>query len=108
MIPPHVSTNIPSEGATFTGNEIEIKGSLIGLLFEESPPEVWDMEEQCRVPVTWTETVTHEWHAEEPAVGGDVQTRVTITLETVVLGRKYRLRYPTSLSGFSESVLTAQ
>ena len=108
MIPPHVRSNIPSEGGTFSGNVIEISGSLLGILFEEAPPTVWDLEADCAVPVTWKEEVTHTWHSEAPAVGGDIQTRVEIFLATVVSGRKYRLRYPSSLSDFSEAVLTAE
>ena len=107
MVPPHVSTIFPREGGTFSGNVIVLEGSMVGMLLEETPPEVWDVTAQCAVPIQWTETTVREWYAEEPEVGGDIETRVQIVLETAVVGRTYRLRYPTDLRDVREVLLTA-
>ena len=107
MIPPNVSTLLPQEGGTFTGDTIVIRGSLVGMLMEQSPPQVWEVDSGEAVPVTWSEEVTGEWYAESPAVGGDIQTRVEIVLATVTAGKRYRIRYPSGLRSQHEVVLTA-
>lgn len=108
MIPPNVNNLLPSEGGAFIGSTIVLRGSLLGMLMEMSPPQVWDAETGEAVPVTWREEVTSEWHAEAPAVGGDIQTRVEIVLSTVTAGRRYRLRYPSDLRSTHEVVLLAR
>jgi hypothetical protein len=107
MIPPNVSTLLPQEGGTFTGDTIVIRGSLVGMLMEQSPPQVWEVDSGEAVPVTWSEEVTGEWYAESPEVGGDIQTRVDIVLATVTAGKRYRIRYPSDLQSQHEVVLTA-
>lgn len=107
MIPPHVETPLPATGGTFQGDTIVLEGSLIGMLLEQTPPQVWDAETGAEIAVSWTEVVTSEWYADAPAVGGDVQTRVEIVLSEVVSGRRYRLRYPSSLHDTHEAILTA-
>lgn len=107
MIPPHVHTTFPSEGGTFPGKVITLEGSLISVLFKDVPPQVWDVEDGCEVPLTWTEEVTGKWFSEYPEVGGDIQTRVELTLSSVTPGKRYRFRYPADLHDVTEVVLTA-
>ena len=108
MIAPHVHTTFPDQGGTFTGQTITLEGSLIGVLFQGVPPQVWDVEDGHEVALTWTEDVTGSWSSEHPAVGGDIQTRVELTLSTVTPGKRYRLRYPVDLDHVAEVELTAK
>ena len=107
MIPPHATTDFSSGEDTFQGNTIVINGSLLGLLFKEIPPEVWSVQTGEAIELVWTETVTREWYAEAPEVGGDIQTRVEIVLKSVVAGQQYRLRYPADFDSLVEVILTA-
>ena len=108
MVPPHVDKLLPAEGATFTHGVITLQGSLLGMLFERTPPSVVDIDTGQSIPVTWTEEVTDEWYAEEPCVGGDVQTRITLTLASYTPGKHYRLRYAHSLHASTEAILRAE
>jgi hypothetical protein len=107
LIPPHVTTSFPEDGGCFEGDTIVLNGSLLGLLFAEIPPLVWSVQTGEPMALTWTETVTREWHADAPAVGGDIQTRMEIVLRSVTVGHQYRLRYPCDFDEVSEVVLTA-
>ena len=107
MMPPDIDTIFPPEGGTFTDGVIVIRGSLVGLIFSEIPPQVWEHDTGIEVPVRWEEEVTSSWYAEAPAIGGEMRTEVRIHLSDAIPGRRYRLRYPVSDSETRDAILTA-
>ena len=107
MIPPGIETIFPPEGGTFTDGVIVLRGSLVGIMLSESPPQVWEHDTGIEVPIRWEEEVISSWYAEAPAIGGEIRTEVRIHLSAAIPGRKYRLRYPVSDSETREATLTA-
>ena len=117
MIPPGLTSG-PIVSDSVRGR-MTFTGSLLGALFESSPPVAYAhrwavlhqhlpwLRPRLEYTLRWEETITDSWHAEAPAVGGEVQTRLVLDIEGVAPGQQIEVRFPTGLDSVQGSAIVS-